>query len=97
LATVDSRQSVLLNALLSALGGTVQLDLAGWQGIASTQLNLLGYLDQLAIDLDLKAGDYQQLLTADATATQLLQAAVKVLQQSGAAANVVTDLGKVAL
>lgn len=97
LATVDSRQSVLLDALLSALGGTVQLDLAGWQGIASTQLNLLGYLDQLAIDLDLKAGDYQQLLTADATATQLLQAAVKVLQQSGAAANVVTDLGKVAL
>ncbi len=97
LATVDSRQSVLLNALLSALGGTVQLDLAGWQGIASTQLNLLGYLDQLAIDLDLKAGDCQQLLTADATATQLLQAAVKVLQQSGAAANVVTDLGKVAL
>ncbi|KIY40161.1 hypothetical protein TZ03_14625 [Pseudomonas sp. 10-1B] len=95
LATVDSRQSVLLNALLSALGGTVQLDLAGWQGIASTQLNLLGYLDQLAIDL--KAGDYQQLLTADATATQLLQAAVKVLQQSGAAANVVTNLGKVAL
>lgn len=97
LATVDSRQSVLLDALLSALGGTVQLDLAGWQGIASTQLNLLGYLDQLAIDLDLKAGDYQQLLTADATATQLLQAAVKVLQQSGAAANVVTNLGKVAL
>ena len=97
LATVDSRQSVLLNALLGALGGKVQLDVAGWQGIASTQLNLLSYLDQLAIDLKLKAGDYQQLLTADATATQLLQAAVKVLQQSGAAADVVTNLGKVAL
>ncbi|MFG0499177.1 TadG family pilus assembly protein [Pseudomonas sp. YQ_13] len=97
LATVDSRQSVLLNALLGALGGAVQLDVAGWQGIASTQLNLLSYLDQLAVELDLKAGDYQQLLTADATATQLLQAAVKVLQQSGAAADVVTNLGKVAL
>ena len=97
LATVDSRQSVLLNALLGALGGSVQLDVAGWQGIASTQLNLLRYLDQLAIDLKLKAGDYQQLLTANATATQLLQAAVKVLQQSGAAANVVTNFGKLAL
>ncbi|MDG9875745.1 pilus assembly protein TadG-related protein [Pseudomonas juntendi] len=97
LATVDSRQSVLLNALLGALGGNVQLDVAGWQGIASTQLNVLRYLDQLAIDLNLKAGDYRQLLSADATATQLLQAAVKVLQQSGAAANVVTNLGKLAL
>ncbi|WP_256222123.1 pilus assembly protein TadG-related protein [Pseudomonas sp. NBRC 111127] len=97
LATVDSRQSALLNALLGALGGNVQLDVAGWQGIASTQLNVLRYLDQLAIDLNLKAGDYRQLLSADATATQLLQAAVKVLQQSGAAANVVTNLGKLAL
>lgn len=97
LATVDSRRSVLLNALLGALGGNVQLDVAGWQGIASTQLNVLRYLDQLAIDLNLKAGDYRQLLSADATATQLLQAAVKVLQQSGAAANVVSNLGKLAL
>lgn len=97
LATVDSRQSVLLNALLSALGGSVQLDLAGWKGIAATDLKLLSYLDQLAVDLKLKVGDYQQLLKADATATQLLQAAVKVLQQSGAAADVVTNLGKIAL
>ena len=97
LATVDSRQSVLLNALLSALGGSVQLDLAGWKGIAATDLKLLSYLDQLAVDLKLKVGDYLQLLKADATATQLLQAAVKVLQQSGAAADVVTNLGKIAL
>ena len=97
LATVDSRQSALLDALIGALGGSVQLGIAGWQGIASTQLNVLSYLDQLAIDLNLKAGDYQQLLSANATATQLLQAAVKVLQQSGAAATVVTNLGKVAL
>ncbi|MGE7994419.1 pilus assembly protein TadG-related protein, partial [Pseudomonas sp. NPDC089554] len=97
LATVDSRQSVLLNALLSALGGNVQLDVAGWNGLATTNLNLLKYLDQLAVDLNLTVGDYQQLLNANATATQLLQAAVKVLQQSGAAADVVTNLGKVAL
>ncbi|MGE8386643.1 MAG: pilus assembly protein TadG-related protein [Pseudomonas sp.] len=97
LATVDSRQSVLLNALLGALGGSVQLDLAGWKGIAATNINLLSYLDQLAVDLKLQVGDYQQLLKADATATQLLQAAVKVLQQSGAAVEVVTNLGKLAL
>ncbi|MBG6124675.1 pilus assembly protein TadG-related protein [Pseudomonas sp. M2] len=97
LATVDSQQSVLLDGLLGALGGNVQLGLAGWKGIAATDLNLLNYLEQLAVDLQLTVGDYEQLLNADATVTQLLEAAVKVLEQSGAAADVVTNLGKVAL
>lgn len=97
LATVDSRQSALLNALLGALGGNVQLDVAGWNGIAATNLNLLKYIDQLAVDLNLTVGDYQQVLNANTTATQLLQAAVKVLQQSGAAVDVATNLGKVAV
>ncbi|HGA2316192.1 TPA: TadG family pilus assembly protein [Pseudomonas putida] len=97
LATVDSSQSPLLGPLLGALGGGINLDLAGWQGLAATNVNLLSYLDQLAVDLQLTAGDYQQLLSTDTTATQLLQAVVKVLQQSGAAADVVTNLGKVAL
>ncbi|HFL2188625.1 TPA: pilus assembly protein TadG-related protein [Pseudomonas putida] len=97
LATVDSRQSVFLNALLGALGGGAQLDLAGWQGLAATDINLLSYIDALMIELKLTAGDYKQLLTANATATQLVQAAIKVLQQSGPAAKVLTDLGTVAL
>ncbi|WP_225923070.1 pilus assembly protein TadG-related protein [Pseudomonas xantholysinigenes] len=97
LATVNSNQGSLLNGLLKALGGSTQIDLLGWQGIATTRLNLLHYLDQLAIDLNLKVGDYQQLLNLDTSATVLLQAAVKVLQQSGAAADVITNLGKVAL
>ncbi|ANY89519.1 MULTISPECIES: pilus assembly protein TadG-related protein [Pseudomonas] len=96
LVTLDSRKAALLNALLATLGGNVQLDVAGWQGLADTQLNLLKYLDQLAVDLNIKAGDYQTLLGTDASATQLLQAAVKVLQQSGAAVDVVTNLGRVA-
>lgn len=97
LATVDSRQSVFLNALLGAFGGGAQLDLAGWQGLAATDINLLSYIDALMIELKLTAGDYKQLLTANATATQLVQAAIKVLQQSGPAAKVLTDLGTVAL
>lgn len=96
LATVNSTQGSVLNALLKALGGSAQLDVLGWQGIANTQLNLLKYLDQLAVDLHLDIGDYQQLLNADTSATVLLQAAVKVLQQSGAAVDVITNLGKLA-
>lgn len=97
LATVSSTQGSVLNGLLKALGGSTQIDLLGWQGIANTKLNLLKYLDQLALDLHLDVGDYQQLLNLDTSATVLLQAAVKVLQQSGAAVDVVTNLGKVAL
>ncbi|EPJ8755652.1 membrane protein [Pseudomonas putida] len=94
LATIDTTMPPGLDWFF---GGGTKIDLVGWQGIAATKVNLLSYLDQLAIDLNVTVGDYQQLLTADATATQLLQAAVKVLQQSGAAVDVATNLGKLAL
>ncbi|HWD33393.1 pilus assembly protein TadG-related protein [Pseudomonas caricapapayae] len=96
LATVDTRQSALLNALVDPLGGHVQLDLLGWKGIADTKINLLSYLDQLAIGVGVNAGDYQQLLRTDASASKLIEAAVKVLQKGGATVEVVTNLGKVA-
>ncbi|TFF39029.1 hypothetical protein E3U47_15275 [Pseudomonas sp. RIT623] len=97
LVSLDSRHSALLNALVRSLGGNLQLDLASWQGIAATQINLLKYADQLAIDLGVKVGDYDKLLSTDATLSKLLDAAVRVLQQSGAAADVATNLGKLAL
>ena len=97
LATVDTRQSALLNALVDPLGGHVQLDLLGWQGLAKTEINLLSYLDQLAIEVGVSAGDYQQLLRADASAAKLIEAALKVLHKSGAAVDVVNNLSKLAI
>lgn len=91
LATINPE---LLNA---TTGGHVNLDLIGWKGLADTQINLLSYLDQLAIGVGVSAGSYQQLLRADATATQLIEAAIKVLQKSGAAVDVVSNLGKIAV
>ncbi|NER66630.1 hypothetical protein G3436_25705, partial [Pseudomonas sp. MAFF212427] len=38
LATIDSRRSTLLNALLDPLGAKVTLDALGWQGIANTDI-----------------------------------------------------------
>ncbi|WP_449430006.1 pilus assembly protein TadG-related protein [Pseudomonas putida] len=96
LLTLDTRNSALLNKLLTPLGGQIQLDLIGWQGIANTNINLLKYLDQLAIEVGADVGNYQQVLDANATLTQMLQAAAKVLQQNGAAADVVTNLGNLA-
>lgn len=97
LATVNTQQSVLLDALLGALGSNVKLGLAGWQGVAAADINLLKYLDQLAVELGVKVGDYDKVLSADATVSKLLDAAVKVLQQSGTFADAATNLGKLSL
>ncbi|MHC6227579.1 pilus assembly protein TadG-related protein [Pseudomonas sp. X10] len=86
----------LLDALLDALGIGVELGLVGWEGIATTQINLLQYLDQLAIEVGADIGGYQQLLQTQTTLTELLHAAAKVLERGGAAVEVVANVGKIA-
>lgn len=59
LASVDSGKSPLLNLVIgNLLGGNLSLTAAGWNGLLQTNVNLLSYLDQLAINLNVKAGDY---------------------------------------
>lgn len=96
LLQVSSMQSAILNALLKAVGASTQLSVLGWQGIADTQLNLLSYTDALSTELHLDLGDYQQLLSLETTTEKLLDVAVKVLQQSGATAQVTGNLLKLA-
>lgn len=94
LASVNSANSPLLNLVIgNLLGGSVSLTAAGWNGLLTTNLNLLSYLDQLAIDLTIKAGDYDALLSTAVSARQLLDAAVTILQKNGAVASaVINDL-----
>jgi uncharacterized membrane protein len=81
----------LLNGILSAVGGTsINLPIASWNGLLAADINLLKFMDQLAIDLHVTAGDYTQLLGADATVGQLLQAAATVARLNGATADVQT-------
>jgi len=92
LLTVDSSQSPALNfALGSLLGGSLSITPAGWNGILQTNVNLLLYLDQLAINLNVTAGDYTALLNTAASATDLINAAVMVLQKNGSAAQAVVN------
>lgn len=94
LATINTAQSNILNPLFSGLlGGNVNLTALGWNGLLNTNINLLSYLNQLAIDLNVAAGNYSQLLNTQATVTQLIQAAVKVVQLNGATVEVITALG----
>ncbi|MBC3779673.1 pilus assembly protein TadG-related protein [Pseudomonas sp. SWRI99] len=95
LASVDTARSNILNPLFSGLlGGNVSLTALGWEGLLNTDINLLKYLDQLAINLNVAAGNYTQLLNTQATVTQLLQAAATVVQLDGATAQVITALGQ---
>lgn len=94
LASVNTASASLLNPLFSGLlGGNLNLTLAGWNGLLNTNISLLSYLDQLAINLGVTAGNYTQLLNTNVTASQLIQAAITVLTANGATADVLTALG----
>ncbi|RON75588.1 hypothetical protein BK635_25030 [Pseudomonas chlororaphis] len=86
----------LLNGALSGLAGSaINVSLLGWQGLVDTDINLLGYLKQLAIDLNVSAGNYSELLGVDTDVTQLLQTSISVAQKNGATAEVLTALGSI--
>ena len=85
--TLASLNEGALNKVLGALlGSNLNVNLVGWQGLAGTDIKLLSFLDQLAIDLNINAGNYQQVLQTDATVGALLKAMATVLQQSGSTA-----------
>lgn len=86
LATIDSTKGNLLNAIWGGLlGGTLNISLAGWDGLTNANINLLKYLNQLALDVGVKAGDYTSLLGTNISVTQLLNTSTKVLAQNSPA------------
>ncbi|WP_106805271.1 pilus assembly protein TadG-related protein [Pseudomonas sp. S5D5] len=92
LVSVDSTKSPLLNLVIgNLLGGSLSITAAGWNGILQTNVNLLSYLNQLAINLGVTAGDYTTLLNTAVSATDLINAAVMVLQQNGSAVQAVVN------
>ncbi|NWA25246.1 hypothetical protein HX866_10105 [Pseudomonas gingeri] len=83
-----------LNSIMGPLlGSSLTITAAGWNGLLSTNINLLSYLNQLAIDLNVTAGNYTQLLATNVTVAQLMQTAITVSQANGASADVLTALG----
>lgn len=80
LASLDTQQSTVLNALLGKLlGTTLDLDAVSYQGLANARLNLLELNQNLppAAQLDLSAGDVQRLLDTQLTLDQVLDATVE--------------------
>lgn len=88
-STVAALDDGLLNDVTgSLLGGAVSLSAASWQGLLDTDINLLNYLDALALDLGVDAGNYDQVLGADVTLGQLMGVAADVLNQGGGTGDV---------
>lgn len=95
MATVDTSKSLLLNNLFKGLlGGNVSIDAVGWQGLVNANINLLTYLDQLAIRTHVSAGNYAALLTTSTTVGTLIQAMIDAATINGATADILTNLGQ---
>jgi len=94
LATVDTTQSALLNAVVGGLlGGSINLPVAAWNGLLNTDINLLRYLDALALELGINAGNYSQVLGAEVKLGTLLGVAADVLNQGGGTGSVGASVG----
>jgi hypothetical protein len=84
LVSLDTAQSALLNQVVSdTLGGSISLSAGSWTGLLRTDVELLRFLDLLALDLGLEAGSHQQVLNSQVRAGDLVEAAVTLLQQGG--------------
>jgi uncharacterized membrane protein len=95
-ASIGADQAGALSKTLgSLLGANVTLDAVSWKGLVDTDVSLLKFMDQLAIQLGIQAGQYDQVLAASASVGQLVTAAANALQQGGqtvSAAAAVTGL-----
>jgi len=88
LATVDTTQSPVLDQLVGGLlGGSLSANLVSWKELAAANINLLSYFNQL-ISANPTIGSYDELLKTDLHLTQLLDAAILVLQKNGPTADV---------
>ena len=87
LVTLNTSQSTLLNPLIGqAVGGTVNLSLVSWQGLASGKVTLAALQTQLAT-MGFSVGTVSELLSANMTLGQLLLATANALTLGGDAAN----------
>ncbi|MBX8502668.1 TadG family pilus assembly protein [Pseudomonas lijiangensis] len=96
--TIDSTKAALLNPVIgSLLGGTLNLSVANWQGIANTDLSMLSYLNRLKTDLNINAIGYTDVLNSNVAVSQLIQTAINVLDPAGTLSATATIAGLRAL
>jgi uncharacterized membrane protein len=89
LLTLDTERSALLDAVVGGLlGGKINLGVAGWQGIANSNISLLSFFDALAVRAGLNVGDYDQVVKTKVTLDKVMLAMLDALPQQGSLAAV---------
>ncbi|MEB5963189.1 pilus assembly protein TadG-related protein [Comamonas testosteroni] len=89
LLALDTEKSALLDAVVGGLlGGKISLGVAGWQGIANSNISLLSFLDALAVRAGLNVGDYDQVVKTKVTLDKVMLAMLDALPQQGSLAAV---------
>jgi uncharacterized membrane protein len=82
--TFDTSKAAITSLLFGGLlGGNVTINAAGWNGLVNSNISLLSYLNRLKVDLGLTAVGYDQVLSNSITVSQLIQAAINVLDPNG--------------
>jgi uncharacterized membrane protein len=77
----------LANAVLNKLlGADISLTAASYEGLVDAQVNLLAFLDALATELDIGAGTYADVLSAEADHGQIARALAEALTGADRAA-----------
>lgn len=94
IASVNTSKSQTLNALFgNLLGGSVSLSVGAWNGLLNTDVQLLDYLDALAVNLGVQAGNYDALLQTNASVGQLVDAAIDLMEQGKGTGDIGAALG----
>nr|WP_245432494.1 pilus assembly protein TadG-related protein [Mesorhizobium loti] len=79
LAAVDTSSSPLLNSILGGLLGTnIALNAMDYNALIGADINVLSFLDQLAIKLNLTGVSYSNVLASKATLTQIIGAMANI-------------------
>lgn len=74
--------AALLNALVGGLlGGKLSISVLGWNGLLGAQIDLLKFLDALALKVGVDAGDYDRLLSTQVSVNKVLETMLDVLQR----------------
>lgn len=87
LLELDTTKSALLNAVIGGmLGGSIQLGVVGWKGIADANISLLQFLEALKVRAGLNVGSYEEVANAKVSLGSFMLAMADVLPQQGNAA-----------
>ena len=61
----------------------MNVSVAGWNGLLTSNISLLSYLDRLKLDLGLTAVGYSEVLSNSINVSQLIQSAINVMDPNG--------------